>query len=313
MRIFPIIPIWIITIICIILIIFIFKYKRGLTQVAIVVLLFCINLRVMIVTNNSTVLANNLDVLFVIDNTISMTAEDYKGEQTRLSAVKEDCKYIIEELSGANFSVITFNNKAKRVTPYTKDTNMTIEAIELVEPINEFYAKGSSLNTPLETMVVSLKTSQDKGDRVQILFFISDGEITDNSTLNSFKELFKYVDGGAVLGYGTTNGGKMKIKDQFSENESYLMDTSDYNYKIALSKIDENNLKQIARDANIDYINMNKQNNINSKLRKIKNSVKNSIEKSDKTSYTDTYYFLVIPLLILLMIEFNKFKGRNIK
>ena len=57
---------------------------------------------------------------------------------------------------------------------------------------------------------------------------------------------------------------------------------------------------------------MNKQSKINSKLKKIKNLVNSSIESSDKSTYDDIYYLFIAPLLILLMIEFNKFRRKNI-
>lgn len=308
MRIFPIIPIWIMIIICTILLFIIWKSNRkNIIQIIIVIFLFLINLRIMIPSNNSQTLTNNLDVLFVIDNTISMNAEDYDGTKTRLYAVKKDCQYIIKRLNGARFSIITFNNTAKIVIPYTRDTNITSEAIDIIEPLNELYAKGSSLNTPIDTIISSLKSSQKKEQRIRILFFISDGEITDNSTLKSFKEIANITNNGAILGYGTEQGGYMKSKNSYSEQSEYLKDSSK-NFEKAISKIDENNLKTIAKDINIDYIYMDKQSNINKKLEEIKNMINNDIESNDKSTYDDTYYILVIPLLILLIVEFNKFR-----
>lgn len=313
MKIFPIIPIWIMIIICTALIIFIIKKNnKNIIQIIIVILLFIINLRIMIPNNNSQVLTNNLDVLFVIDNTISMNAEDYNGNNTRLSAVKQDCKYIVEKLSGARFSVITFNNTAKIMTPYTKDTNITIETVDIIEPIDELYAKGSSLNTPLDTMISSLKSSQKKEDRIRILFFISDGEITDDSSLKSFSEVSKYIDNGAVMGYGTNKGGYMKTKNKYSESEDYIIDYTNYNYNKAISKIDENNLQKIAKDINVEYIHMERQVDINRKLDEIKRLTTSNIDSSDKSTYDDTYYIFVIPLLVLLTIELNNLRRKVI-
>ena len=313
MKLFPIIPIWIMLIICISLIIYIILFnKKNINQIIIIVLLFIINLRLMIPSNNSIILSNNLDVLFVIDNTISMNAEDYDGNKTRLSAVKKDCNYIIKKLNGARFSLITFNNKAKVVTPFTKDYNITTEAIDIITPIEELYAKGSSLNTPYDEIINSLKSSEKKDNRIRILFFISDGEITDESTLKSFKEIAKYINNGAVLGYGTTKGGYMKTKSKWSDNEEYIIDESNYKYEKAISKIDEKNLKNIADDIKIDYIHMEKQSNINNKLSEIEKTVKNGIASSDKSTYEDTYYYLLIPLLIVITLEFNKFRRKKI-
>lgn len=266
----------------------------------------------MIPNNNSQILTNNLDVLFVIDNTISMNAEDYNGNNTRLSAIKQDCKYIVEKLSGARFSVITFNNTAKIMTPYTKDTNITIETVDIIEPIDELYAKGSSLNTPLDTMVSSLKSSQKKENRIRILFFISDGEITDDSSLKSFSEVSKYIDNGAVMGYGTNKGGYMKTKNKYSESEDYIIDYTNYNYNKAISKIDENNLQKIAKDINVEYIHMERQVDINRKLDEIKRLTTSNIDSSDKSTYDDTYYIFVIPLLVLLTIELNNLRRKVI-
>lgn len=313
MKLFPIIPIWIMLVICIILIIITIKYnKKDINSIISIALLFVINLRIMIPSEKSQIMTNNLDVLFVIDNTISMIAEDYDDTNTRLDAVKKDCKYIIEELNGARFSLITFNNTARIIIPYTNDINMTIEAIDIMEPIEEFYANGSSLNTPLDLMISNLKSIRDKDDTIKILFFISDGEITDESSLKSFKNISKYIDNGAVLGYGTSKGGYMKFKSKYFEEEYYIMDYSLDVYDKAISKIDENNLRAIAKDMNIEYINMEKQSNINNKLKEIKGLINNSIMSSNKNTYTDTYYFLAIPLLILLIIEFNKFRRKNI-
>ena len=52
MKMFPIIPIWLITIICISLIIYIILSKRNYIHIAIIIILFIINLRIMIPSNN---------------------------------------------------------------------------------------------------------------------------------------------------------------------------------------------------------------------------------------------------------------------
>ena len=141
------------------------------------------------------------------------------------------------------------------------------------------------------------------------MFFITDGEITkEGENLNSFSEIKDYISEGAVLGYGTTDGGKM-VNSIYEDNPS-----SDYYYKYyydnykkvtALSKLDEENLKQISTDLGIDYIQMNKQNNINYKLKNIKEQISNSKSTENKIkSYQDIYFYFAIPLVILLMINF---------
>lgn len=303
MRFFPIIPIWLMLIICVLLIIF---CKRSITNILIIVLLFIINLRIMIPSNKSDVLVNDLDVVFVIDNTISMIAEDHNGR--RLDAVKEDCKYIIENLNGANFSVISFDNKAKILVPFTNDINIVTSSIEALNPIDETYAKGSTLNVSLDTMHEFL--SSNKNDRAKILFLISDGEITNDSKLTSFSKMNSLVNDGAVLGYGTKKGGKMLITDRYTGETEYLSyyDRDTHQRVDALSVIDEGNLKKIARDINIDYIHVEKQKDLEKKIKSIKSGIKASLASSDKSTYDDIYYFFVVILIGLLVFELNKYR-----
>ncbi len=310
MKIFPIIPIGLMLIISIIyiLIIKIKRKKINVRQLFIIILLFIINLRISIPIDNATISTNNLDVLFVIDSTISMLAEDYNGNQTRLSAVKKDCEYIINNLNGARFSIITFNNTSQILSPFTYDTNNIKSILNIIKPIDKIYAKGSSLNEPHDNILKSLKSVQKDTDRVKILFFISDGEITDDSKLESYSKINNYIKNGAVLGYGTSKGGYMKDENYYDLENSYIMDTTNNKFEKAISKIEESNLQSIAKDLKVEYIHMEEQNKIDSKLKEIKKEISSQESNENQSSYEDTYYILVIPLTILLILEYCKYK-----
>lgn len=309
MKIFPIIPIWLMSLLCIItLILNLKRWKQNILKILIIILLFITNLRIMIPSNKLETYNNNLEVLFVIDSTISMNALDYDDNITRLEAVKKDCNYIIEELNGASFSLITFNNSSRIITPFTIDSNITKEAIDIIEPVDELYAKGSSLNTPLETIISYLEQQKEDKEKVRIIFFISDGEITDESNLKSYKEVSKYITNGAVLGYGTKDGGYMQINDKTSGDKKYIEYYNNFKKEKAVSKIDESNLKKIANDIDVDYINMNKQSNIKNKIKEIKKLIVSNKQNSSKANYDDIYYIFLIPLLLLLLIEFGKYR-----
>lgn len=296
------------TILCVIMLVLkrkgVFPYLR---QVFIVLLVFVINLRIMIPSDHidSSTSKMELSVLFVVDNTISMIAKDYNGSTERLTAAKEDCSYIIQELYGADFSVITFDNKAKRLSPFTSDTEFAKNSISSILPIDEFYARGSSMNTCKELLVETLKYTKKEAGTPVAVFFISDGEITNEDTLESFVQAAPYIDYGAVLGYGTQQGGKMYPISYDGENEAPLQDESDYPYKDAISKIDENNLQQLADDMGVRYVHMTAQENIEDTLKEIRQAVDISTEGGGETSgYQDIYYWFVLPLLLLLIYDF---------
>lgn len=310
MRINPILPIWLMTILCIIMLFFkrkgTFPYIR---QIFTVLLLFLINLRIMIPSENvdSFSAEREVSVLFVIDNTISMLAEDYNSGTERLTAVKEDCSHIIDELYGADFSVITFDNTAKILAPFSNDTEFAKNTINSVYPINEFYARGSSMNTCKDILLQTLKHIKDKSTNPVAVFFISDGEITNEDTLETFAQASPYIDYGAVLGYGTKQGGKMYPISYDDEVKTPLQDESDYPYVDAISRIDEDNLQQLANDMGIDYIHMTAQENIDDTLEEIRQTVITSTANGEETyGYQDIYYWFVLPLLSLLIYDFIK-------
>lgn len=303
MTINPIIPIWLMAIICIIIVCFKRKGKFAyIRQIISVILLFVMNLRIMI--PNATVemvdTVRNVKVLFVIDNTLSMLAQDCDGEE-RISAVKNDCEYIIDKLGSAKYAVISFENVANVLSPYTNNSEFTKSVINSIKPLDSFYANGSYLDVPVETMKNMFKETE-KEDESVIVFYISDGEMSKEKDVVSFKGLSKYISDGAVLGYGTKEGGKMYVTEGYEVVA--LKDYTNYELKDAISVIDEDNLQQIAKNMEIDYIHMNNSKDIDKKLNSIINS-SNSEQKNKKTTgYKDIYYYFAVPLLIIMFYEF---------
>ena len=96
-------------------------------------------------------------------------------------------------------------------------------------------------------------------------------------------------------------------------SEDYYINYYDdnYNKKVAISRIDEDNLNKIASDLSIDYIQMSKTSNINDKLEDIKKQIVSSQTMGEKVLlYKDIYYCFAIPLVILLIVEFVLKKRR---
>lgn len=310
----PIIPIWLMAIICIALAICKRKGKFAyIRQIIMIILLFMINLRMMIPTDVE-VSTKRIDanVFFVIDNTISMAANDCAEGTTRMDALKTDCNNITGSLSGARFSLITFANISKLVFPLTESTSFVNSCIKGIGVADELYAKGSSMNICKDMLVELVKAAHEKNTGKVIVFFISDGEITNGDTLDSFKEAAKYIDGGAVLGYGTSKGGNMYIKDYFSDDLVAIEDKSEYPYEKAVSKIDEENLKAIAKDMGIEYINMTTENKLDNVIDNIKKDTASlGDEDSRLDGYKDIYFIFIIPLVGMLVYEFINWKRKG--
>lgn len=312
MKINPIIPIWLMAIICVGLLLLkkrnIWAYIR---QILIVVLLFVINLRIMLPGEVESVADQEMDayVLFVVDDTISMLADDYTDGRQRLEGVQEAVVHMVDELSGAKFSVVSFHNTANLLSPFTDNGEHIKNVIDALYPISDLYAHGTSLNTAHEATRETIKQVYDKNDGRIYLFFISDGEITDDSQLESFGDIASMINGGAVLGYGTTEGGQMTMKYYYSDEEETIMDYSSYPSGPAISRIDETNLNQLSRDLGIDYIHVNAPSDLDEKIQIIEEMSTTTFVENDETrkrvveGMNDIYFYFVIPLLLLLLWE----------
>lgn len=310
----PIIPIWLMAIFCVA---FLFLKRKGtfnyIRQIVIVVLLFIINLRIMVPDPNAETVQKKVDVLFVVDNTISMQAEDYgANKDKRMVAVRNDCAYIMEKLPGAQFSVISFGNTEQMMIPYTIDTSNVMQSLNSLQGQATLYATG----TVFDDILSYLEDFLDRdNDHLQIVFFISDGEITQGSNLKSYPGLKEHIDGGAVLGYGTEEGGKMYAVAFFGDDEVeelYYYDDN-YNQQTALSCIDEGNLQSIASDMGIDYVHMTKTSQIDSTINKVLKEMENAgdvTEEGNLSGYSDTFFYILIPLIPLLVFDFIYYKRK---
>ena len=143
-----------------------------------------------------------------------------------------------------------------------------------------------------------------------VVFFLTDGENTDDHKLDSFEGIAEGVEGGAVMGYGTAKGGQMHYYDEMHDETVLVEDKRDWPYKPAVSKIDEKNLKQLSKDLKLDYVHMSSSEDIDPTIEKSLKLLDAEQEESTEYGYADTYYWFVIPLAVLIAYEFISVKRR---
>lgn len=314
MSINPIIPIWLMSIICIALL---FLKRKGvwpyIRQIIMVLLLFVVNLGITVPNGkiDITTKKTNAYVLLVVDKTISMIADDYDSGKTRMDGVKEQCYQIIDTLKGARIGVITFDNNPNLLTTFTDNTDYVKNTISVISTMDSYYARGSTLNVCRELMKSTLKRAHDKHDGKVVVFFISDGEITNGDKLKSFAECGEYVDMGAVLGYGTESGGKMYVMN-YEDKLEPLQDTSVYPYKDAISKIDEANLNSVATDLGVQYLHVTSDTDTGKMLNDIKKACSQEETEEKKEGRKGIYYYFTLPLILLFTYEIIEIKRKAV-
>ena len=292
----------------ILILIVLFNKRNVILRILIVLLMIIISQRPMLKNRDDKVYNMDLDVIFVIDNTVSMNAIDVNG-RSRLDALKSDCKHIIDRFLGANFAIITYANNAQIKYPFTSDVAIIEDIIDRMKIIDPNYAKGSALDLPYDYMKMLLESSRSKDKHRTLVFFMGDGELTVaeafNTDVSKYQNLKDMIDAGGVLGYGTPEGGNIKVTDSIVKNnlvnnEGFLLNAKDGS--IAVSRINEHNLNVLASNLGLDYYHMTDFSVLAEKINKIKDEANENDEGKEKLD-KDIYYYFSGALLILLLIE----------
>lgn len=283
-----------------------------ISKLVVIALLFCINLRIKTPNGDAMQVSYDVNVLFIIDNTVSMRALDYDGEKERIDGVIKDCCHIVDKIPGAKYSVVTFTDTAEQLMPFTTDADMVKSELKCMRTEDDLYATGTSINSVNSTVqkIMDAENKRQEGVAKFVVFFVTDGEITiTGEDLESFSNLNNNICGGAVMGYGTTEGGKMVsllYKDEKGSDYYYVYTyDKNYNKQPALSKIDENNLNSIADDMGIPYVHMVNQKKIDPVIDDVSKKIVELDSMENKiNTYADTYYYFAIPLAAILIIDF---------
>ncbi|HET8987411.1 MAG TPA: VWA domain-containing protein [Humibacillus sp.] len=221
---------------------------------ALVLLLGVASLRPAVPGDEVNASAANLNVYFVVDTTSSIIAEDYGNERPRISGVESDIAAVTEALPGARYSVITFDQATRVRLPLTTDSNALDAALETLLPEASEYSRGSSITAANERLGRMLEQADERSpDRGRVVFYLGDGEQTAPEPAAPFTIDRRLINGGAVLGYGTTEGGRMKsTRSRFDAATDYIRDPT--TGEDARSVIDEGNLRGIGEQLGLPYV-----------------------------------------------------------
>lgn len=205
-------------------------------------------------SQEAPVVESAVDVVFVVDTTASMIAEDWNGEQPRMDGVKQDIMALAAAHPGARFAMVEFASQAVQTLPFTSDTSALQAVVDVLQPEVTRYSKGSSIGIAAQMVHdVLARAQQADPSRARVVYYLGDGEQTSQTQPESFAESASLVTAGAVLGYGTAEGGRMReTTSSFSTAApTYIQDRS--TGQDARSKIDETALQTIATQLGVGY------------------------------------------------------------
>jgi len=221
-------------------------------RVLMLLVVFTMLLRPGIPGGTSQTLATDTDVVLVVDTTASIVAEDWAGDRPRIDGVRADVQAIVDEYPGARFSLIGFDATPQLRLPLTTDATALMSSLDVMRPEVTDQSRGSSIGIANRMLADTLSAAAKAApERSRMVFYLGDGEQTASRDPESFAASAKYVDGGAVLGYGTSEGGPMQKTTGQGDRASgeYI----EYQGERALSVIDEDNLRRVSEQLGVEY------------------------------------------------------------
>ncbi|MHA7291260.1 VWA domain-containing protein [Arthrobacter sp. MDT3-24] len=233
--------------------------RDWLFRGALMVLLLAAALRPGVPGGSSQAAAADVNVFFVVDTSSSIVAEDYGDGSPRLDGVQQDIMAIAGELAGARFSLLTFDSNAIVRMPLTTDATALDTSVSVLQPQVTAFSKGSSVTAAGTLLAERLRAARDSHpERPRLVYYLGDGEQTGAKAPAAIRLDGGLVDGGAVLGYGTADGGRMKENTGQGSGQDagagYIQDRSSGTGKDALSVIDQGRLQGIAGQLGVPYV-----------------------------------------------------------
>lgn len=267
-------------------------------RLGMIVVVFAMLLRPGIPGGTSQTLATDTDIVIVVDTTASIIAEDWGGDQPRLTGVRGDVQSIVDTYPGARFSLISFDAAAQLRLPLTTDATALMSSLDVMLPEITDQSRGSSISIAHRMLTDTLRAAAKASpDRSRMVFYLGDGEQTSSGEPESFKGGAKYVDGGLVLGYGTTEGGPMRKTTGRADSGDYI----EYQGERAMSVIDEDRLKRISEQLGVDYQHRTADAEID--LPEAPSSTTDYATAGEVGNVIELYWILALVLIALVAVE----------
>lgn len=266
------------------------------------VILICLAIACMVIglvnpkigTKLETVKREGVDVVFAIDVSKSMLAEDIAPN--RIEKAKQLVAQIINNLGSDRVGIIAYAGSAFPQLPITTDYS---SAKMFLNSMNTDML--SSQGTAIREAIDLAKTYyNDEEQTNRVLIIISDGE--DHA--GDAAEIAESADQEGIriftIGVGTEKGGPIPLKRN-GIIESYKKDQDG---ETVITRLDEETLHEIASEANGEYINGNN-------TQQVVDAIKDNLNKMDKkefeakqfADFKDQFQWFVGAALLLLFLD----------
>ena len=279
------------------------NYRRisNFRRIAIAILVLFSLMRPTIVDVETERYINKLNVYFVIDNTGSMATKDMTGGKYRYEQVRDDIVKYVDLFAGAKFSAFVCDYDIYQAVPLSGSTSAILGFAKNLKPKDNSISSWTNLEELLNATADRIEAyNKNNPDRASIVIVMSDGEESGSNEgfLSEVPEkLLDNIVGGAVIGYGRVDN---SVKVARIENNAITNDYVDH-----VSKMDVENLNNIATKLNLNYYDREATTNLFDNNARYLSQFSRYVQEGDINSRLELYWVLAIAILALLLWDFS--------
>lgn len=222
-------------------------------------------------TKMETVKREGIDIIFAVDVSKSMLAEDVAP--SRLEKSKQLVSQIINNLGNDRIGIIAYSGSAFPVLPITTDYSVAKMFLQSMNP-GMISAQGTSIDQAI-TLATTFIDKKDKTNK--LLIIITDGEDHSDSAQDAAEEAKKLGLKILTIGVGTEKGGTIPLKRN-GVVESFQRDQEG---EVVITKRNAEVLKTIAKSSGGGYVDGNS-------TKEVLTYLKNALDNIQKTEFEST-------------------------
>lgn len=253
-------------------------------------------------TKLETVKREGVDVVFALDVSKSMLAEDIAPN--RLEKSKQLMTQIINNLAGDRVGIIGYAGSAFPQVPITTDFSSAKLFLNGMDT-DMVSSQGTAIREAIQ-MAQTFFNDEEQTNRV--LFIISDGEDHEGDIDQITEETISKGIKIFTIGVGTVEGGPIPIK----HNGTLQYYKRDENNEQVITRLQEGTLMDIADEAKGVYIVGNNTKDVIDEVSSILNGMdKKEFEAKQFTDYKDQFQWFLAGALFLLILDMLLFERKT--
>jgi len=271
-----------------------FKAVLKLVVLAMAVVCFCIALvNPKVGTKLETVTREGVDIVFAIDVSKSMLAEDVAPN--RLEKAQQLTAQIINNLVSDRVGIIAYAGKAVPQLPITTDYAAAKMFLQNMNT-DMLSSQGTAID---EAIQLSRTYFNDAEQTNRVLVIISDGEDHKDLNLDVAKAAAKEGIKIFTIGVGSEKGGPIPLK----RNGIVMRYKKNQKGETVITKLNPNTLTAIAKEANGLFIQGQNTKQVTDKIAEILNKLeKKEFEAKEFSEFKDQFqWFLGLGLFFLIL------------